>query len=160
MTRNGSKSASNALFDDIFLQALDECDYVVLFGLRHLELRKGRSGVSEKHVPVALADPHATMGHGKCLRNRLSAPSEQPCRFELTQASDSVALGLDLQETVRATRSASRPCADQGDGTMGQAWLANVRMRRSWRRSSVSRGSWKLSIHSFSTIPSRAGRSC
>src|SRR5271156_1316396 len=62
MTRNGSKSASNVLFDDIFLQALDECDYIALFGLWHFELRKGRSGVSEEHVPVALADLHATVG--------------------------------------------------------------------------------------------------
>src|ERR1700735_1411085 len=62
MTRNGSKSASDVLFDDIFLEALDECDYITLFGLRHLELRKGRSGVSEEHVPVALADLHAAVG--------------------------------------------------------------------------------------------------
>jgi len=34
------------LFDDIFLEALDECDYIALFGLRYPELRKGRSGVS------------------------------------------------------------------------------------------------------------------
>src|SRR5277367_2340570 len=61
MTRNDSKSASNILFDDIFLEALDECDYIALFGFRHLELRKGRSGVSEEHVPVALADLHATV---------------------------------------------------------------------------------------------------
>src|SRR5271163_3973102 len=61
MTRNGSKSASDVLFDDIFLQALDECDYIALFGFRHLELRKSRSGVSEEHVPVALIDLHATV---------------------------------------------------------------------------------------------------
>src|SRR5271170_2862662 len=62
MTRNDSKNASNILFDDIFLEALDECDYIALFGLRHLEHRKGRSSVSEEHIPVALADLHATMG--------------------------------------------------------------------------------------------------
>src|SRR5271154_548493 len=62
MTRNGSESASDVLFDDIFLEALDECDYIALFGFRHLELRKSRSGVSEEHVPVALIDLHATVG--------------------------------------------------------------------------------------------------
>src|SRR5277367_112100 len=50
------------LLDDIILKALDECDYIALFGFWHFELRKGGSGVSEKHVPVALADLHATMG--------------------------------------------------------------------------------------------------
>jgi hypothetical protein len=43
------------LFDDIFLEALDECDYVALFGLRHLELRQGRSGVSEEKTFQSLS---------------------------------------------------------------------------------------------------------
>jgi hypothetical protein len=46
---------------DFFLEALNECDNIALFGLWHLELRQSRRGVSEEHVPVALADLHAAV---------------------------------------------------------------------------------------------------
>jgi hypothetical protein len=36
----------------------DERDYLSLFGLGRLELCKGRGGMTEEHVPVALADAH------------------------------------------------------------------------------------------------------
>jgi hypothetical protein len=54
--------AIRPLLDHITLEALDECDYVALFGFRHLEPRQGRSGVSEENAPVALADLHAAVG--------------------------------------------------------------------------------------------------
>src|SRR5213596_3937681 len=46
------------LFDDLLLETLDERDHVALFGLGYLELRQGRGGMTEEHVPVALADAH------------------------------------------------------------------------------------------------------
>src|SRR5271156_1688929 len=59
---------------------MDECDYVALFGLRHLELRQGRGGVSEKHVPVALTDLHAPVSH-----QHFSAPVVHGCTRALAQ---------------------------------------------------------------------------
>src|SRR5687767_10789641 len=50
-----------ALFDDVLLEALDQRDHLALFGLRNLELRQGRAGMTEEHVPIALADAHASM---------------------------------------------------------------------------------------------------
>ena len=44
------------------LEGLDERDHVALFGLGHLELRQGRGRMTEEHVPVALADAHASVG--------------------------------------------------------------------------------------------------
>src|SRR5947207_15013398 len=49
------------LFDDVFLETLDERDHVALLGLGHLELRQGRGSMTEEHVPVALADAHASV---------------------------------------------------------------------------------------------------
>src|SRR5207244_12257615 len=51
-----------SLLDDILLETLDERDHVALFGLGHLELRQGRGGMTEEHVPVTLADAHASVG--------------------------------------------------------------------------------------------------
>src|SRR5438094_3762319 len=50
------------LFDDLLLETLHERDHVALFGLGHLELRQGRGGMTEEHVPVAFADAHASVG--------------------------------------------------------------------------------------------------
>src|SRR5438128_10068541 len=50
------------LFDDLFLETLDEGDHVTLFGLGHPELHQGRGRMNKEHVPVALADAHATVG--------------------------------------------------------------------------------------------------
>jgi hypothetical protein len=47
---------------------LDERDHLVLFGVGHLELRKRRRGMTEEHVPVALADVHASMAVGEVSR--------------------------------------------------------------------------------------------
>src|SRR5436309_8960570 len=52
----------SALFDDIFLETLNKRDHVALFGVGHPELRQGRGRMTEKHVPVALADAHASVG--------------------------------------------------------------------------------------------------
>src|SRR5271168_760723 len=91
------------LFDDIFLEALDECDYIALFGLRHLEHRKGRSSVSEEHIPVALADLHATMG-----QQHFSAPVVDRSTCALAQEiNQKLLLALD------AIFSAMRPEATE-----------------------------------------------
>src|SRR5262249_5844674 len=58
--RGGAKEAT--LFDDLFLETLDKRDYLVLFGLGHLEPRQGRGSMTEEHVPVALIDAHASVG--------------------------------------------------------------------------------------------------
>jgi hypothetical protein len=50
------------LFDDLFLETLDKRDHVALFGLGHLEPGQGRGSMTEEHVPVALADAHASVG--------------------------------------------------------------------------------------------------
>src|SRR3989441_12617911 len=52
---------SSASLDDFLLETLDKGDHVALFGLGYLELRQCRAGVAEEHVPVALADAHASM---------------------------------------------------------------------------------------------------
>src|SRR5437762_1632685 len=49
------------LLDDVRLERLDERDHFPLFHLGHLQLRQGRGGMTEEDVPVALADPHASM---------------------------------------------------------------------------------------------------
>src|SRR5271155_1101593 len=50
---------SAELFDNLFLETLDERDHVALFGLGHLELRQRRGRMAEERVPIALADAHA-----------------------------------------------------------------------------------------------------
>src|SRR6266849_2162501 len=52
---------SSASLDDFLLETLDKRDHVALLGLGYLELRQCRAGVAEEHVPVALADAHASM---------------------------------------------------------------------------------------------------
>src|SRR5207245_6866856 len=52
------------LLDDVFLETLNELDDLALFGLGHLELRQGRCRMTEKDVPVALADAHASVSEG------------------------------------------------------------------------------------------------
>src|SRR5437867_8244283 len=52
------RAVQATLFDDVLLETLDERDHVALFGLGYLELRQGRGGMAEEHVPVALADAH------------------------------------------------------------------------------------------------------
>jgi hypothetical protein len=49
------------LFNDLFLETLNKRDHVALFGLGHLELRQGCGGMTEEHVPVAIADAHASV---------------------------------------------------------------------------------------------------
>jgi hypothetical protein len=44
------------------LQTLDKRNHLALFGFGHPELRQSRAGVTEEHVPVALADPHPPVG--------------------------------------------------------------------------------------------------
>src|SRR5262245_14877168 len=50
------------LFDDVFFEALDKRDDLALFGLGDLELRQGCGSMAEKHLPIALADAHASVG--------------------------------------------------------------------------------------------------
>src|SRR5439155_20386847 len=52
---------SGALLDDLLLETLDKGDHVALLGLGYLELRQCRARVTEEHVPVALADAHASL---------------------------------------------------------------------------------------------------
>ncbi len=59
--RSQRRSAS-LLFNNLFLETLNERDHVALFGLGHLELRQGCGGMTEEHVPVAIADAHASVG--------------------------------------------------------------------------------------------------
>src|SRR3989442_15877294 len=54
-----SADVEATLLDDLFFETLDKRDHVALFGLGHLELREGRGGMTEEHVPIALADAHA-----------------------------------------------------------------------------------------------------
>src|SRR3989441_4162253 len=57
-----SADVEATLLDDLFLETLDKRDHVALLGLGHLELREGRGGMTEEHVPIALADAHASVG--------------------------------------------------------------------------------------------------
>jgi hypothetical protein len=43
----------------VLFEALNERDHFMLFSFGHLELRKSRSGMTEKHVPVTFANAHA-----------------------------------------------------------------------------------------------------
>jgi hypothetical protein len=49
------------LFDDLFLETLDERNHLALFGVEHLELRKGRRGMTEENAPVALAGSYRSV---------------------------------------------------------------------------------------------------
>src|SRR3989454_12254696 len=55
-------TTKSTLFDDLFLETLDKRNHVTLLGLGYLKLRQGRGGMTEEHVPVALADAHASVG--------------------------------------------------------------------------------------------------
>ena len=58
-TRGAPRYAT--LFDNLFLETLDQRYDLPPFGLRHLECREGCSGMTEEHAPIALADAHASM---------------------------------------------------------------------------------------------------
>jgi hypothetical protein len=58
----GKREMPTSTFNAFFFETLNKRDYVALFGLRNLELRQGRGGMPEEHVPVALADTHASVG--------------------------------------------------------------------------------------------------
>jgi hypothetical protein len=53
--------SGTSTFNTFFLETLNKRDHVALFGLRHLELRQGRGGMTEEHAPVAIADAHASV---------------------------------------------------------------------------------------------------
>src|SRR5437762_12099565 len=50
------------LFDDVFLETLDERDHVALLGLGYLELRERLGRMPQERVPVTLADAHTPVG--------------------------------------------------------------------------------------------------
>src|SRR6516225_2139456 len=54
----------SSTFDAFFFEALNKRDHLTLFGLGHLELRQGRGGMTKEHVPVAIANPHASVREG------------------------------------------------------------------------------------------------
>src|SRR5258708_2313774 len=63
--RRRGRAASERTYSTLnalFFETLDKRDHVALFGLRHLELRQGRGGMTEEHGPVAIADAHASVG--------------------------------------------------------------------------------------------------
>src|SRR6266545_7620745 len=63
--RRRARAASERTYSTLnalFFETLDKRDHIALFGLGHLELRQGRGGMPEEHVPVALADTHASVG--------------------------------------------------------------------------------------------------
>src|SRR5262249_51157360 len=51
----------SSTFDAFFFEALNKRDHLTLFGLGHLELRHGPGGMTKEHVPVAIANPHASV---------------------------------------------------------------------------------------------------
>src|SRR5262245_52466322 len=51
----------SSTFDAFFFEAPNKRDHLTLFGLGHLELRQGRGGMTKEHVPVAIANPHASV---------------------------------------------------------------------------------------------------
>src|SRR5712692_4271642 len=79
------------LFDDLFLEALDKRDHVTLFGLGHLELRQGRGRMTEEHVPVALADAHASVGE----HHVPAAVVHRPARARAEEVDQELLLALD-----------------------------------------------------------------
>src|SRR5881227_428455 len=59
----GASERTYSTLNALFFETLDKPDHVALFSLRHLELRQGRGGMTEEHVPVALADAHTSVGN-------------------------------------------------------------------------------------------------
>ena len=57
----GKARCGQLTFNAFFFETLNKRDHVALFGLRHLELRQGRGGMTEEHIPVAIADAHASV---------------------------------------------------------------------------------------------------
>src|ERR1700730_4497191 len=82
---------SGASLDDVLLETLDKRDHVALFGLGYLELRHGRARVPEEHVPVALADAHASMAE----RHVPAAVVHRPARARAEEVDQQLFLALD-----------------------------------------------------------------
>jgi hypothetical protein len=57
----GKREMPTSTFNAFFFETLNKRDYVALFGLGNLELRQGRGGMTEEHIPVAIADAHASV---------------------------------------------------------------------------------------------------
>ena len=57
----GKREMRTSTFNAFFFETLNKRDHVALFGLRNLELRQGRGGMTEEHIPVAIADAHASV---------------------------------------------------------------------------------------------------
>src|SRR5262249_56179189 len=81
----------SALFDDFFLETLDKLDHLALFGLGHLKLRQRRRGVTKKHVPVALADAHASVSE----RHIPAAVVHRSARTGAEEVDEELLLALD-----------------------------------------------------------------
>ena len=96
---HGTGPPIRALFDDIFLEALDERDHLALFGLGHFEFGQGRGGMSEEHVPVAFADAHSPVRE-----SHVSAPIVHRASTALAQV-----VYQELLLTFDAVFAAMRP---------------------------------------------------
>jgi hypothetical protein len=57
----GKREMRTSTFNAFFFETLNKRDHVALFGLRNLELRQGRGSMTEEHIPVAIADAHASV---------------------------------------------------------------------------------------------------
>src|SRR5438034_15401 len=82
---------SGAPLDDLLLETLDKGDHVALFSLGYLELRQCRARVTEEHVPVALADAHASMAE----RHVPAAVVHRPARARAEEVDQQLLLALD-----------------------------------------------------------------
>src|SRR6266568_4358605 len=82
---------SGAPLDDLLLETLDKRDHVALLGLGHLELRQCRARVTEEHVPVALADAHASMAE----RHVPATVVHRPARARAEKVDEQLLLALD-----------------------------------------------------------------
>src|SRR3989441_3120585 len=82
---------SSASLDDFLPETLDKGDHVALFGLGYLELRQCRARVAEEHVPVALADAHASMTE----RHVPTPVVHRPARTRAKEVDQQLLLALD-----------------------------------------------------------------
>src|SRR5882724_11930641 len=57
----GFGGQETTLFHYLLLETPDKPDHFALFSLGHLELRECRRGMPQEHIPVALADTHASV---------------------------------------------------------------------------------------------------
>jgi hypothetical protein len=93
-----------AFYSTMSFLRLCQCDHLALFGLRHLELRQRRARMTEKHVPIALADAHASMAE----RHIPSAVVHRPARAGAQEVDQKLLLTIRESSSRHSSVSSSR----------------------------------------------------